>query len=250
MSEQYGEFAYLYDRLMEDVNYPQWIDYIEEIFKRENLTEKEVLELACGTGNITMPLAKRGYRITASDLSQDMLTVAHEKSLENHVDVVFVNQNMAEIEFHRQFPCILCLCDGINYVIEPEDLMDTYQGIYEHLQEGGLFIFDISSYYKLKYVLGEHTFGENLDDLVYLWENSFDEEDEIIEMNLTFFTQGKDKGQCYEKFEETHFQKAYQATHLVQMLKAVGFSQISTQEAFTFESVKEQTERIFFICKK
>ncbi|MBM7615919.1 class I SAM-dependent DNA methyltransferase [Alkaliphilus hydrothermalis] len=244
--ELYNDFAYVYDRLMEDVDYQRWVEYIEEIFRRQQVSPKKILELACGTGNITIPLADKGHEVMAIDLSQDMLMVAKDKALSKGKEILFIQQDMTELQLEGEFDTVLCMCDGINYIIGETQLLDLFKKIKNHLVEGGLFIFDISSYYKLQNTLGNHTFGENQGDLCYLWENYFDEEEDILEMNLTFFIQEKN---LYKKFEEFHQQRAYTAEELLGLLKEVGFNAINYYNEFTFEEVQENSQRIFFVCR-
>ena len=78
--DQYRDFAFVYDELMDDVDYEGWIDYIEQIIEKENAKVKNILELACGTGNITIPLAEKNYDIAGIDISDEMLNVARSKA--------------------------------------------------------------------------------------------------------------------------------------------------------------------------
>lgn len=246
--DQYSNFAYVYDRLMEDVDYDGWVDYIEGLLKLENHKPKRILELACGTGNITIPLSKRGYEIMGVDISQDMLSVADDKASEAGERIIFLEQDMRELEVEDGgYDCVLCLCDGINYVTEVEDLHKVFHLVYESLSQEGLFIFDVSSYYKLKNILGENTFGENLGDLCYLWENYFNEDTDTIEMDLTLFIQ---EGRLFKKMEEYHLQRAYRVEELTAALKKAGFNNITSYNAFEYKEPKEESERIFFLVKK
>ncbi len=246
--DQYGSFAYVYDSLMTDVDYQQWVVYIEALFKREGLAPKKILELACGTGNITIPLSLRGYDMTASDISEDMLMVAADKAAESQARILFLQQDMRELEVENQtFDSVLCLCDGINYIVEESELLKVFSSVHKLLSPEGVFIFDISSYFKLKNILGNNTFGENLGDLCYLWENYFDEETDTVEMDLTLFIESD---ALFKKVEEFHLQKAYHSEEIIALLKEAGFRDISVYEAFKLSSPVENSERIFFKVKK
>ena len=245
---QYSNFAYVYDRLMEDVDYGGWVQYIEDIFKLENQSPIKILELACGTGNVTIPLSKKGYQLTAVDISQDMLSVAVNKASDAGEKILFLQQDMRKLELEGEgFDSVLCLCDGINYITEAQDLFSVFKMVYEILKKDGLFIFDISSYYKLKNILGVNTYGENLGDLCYLWENYFDDEAGTIEMDLTFFME---EGDLYRKIEEYHLQKAYHVKEINAILIEAGFDDITVFEAFEFTKPHSKSERIFFKIKK
>lgn len=247
MVEQYMGFAYVYDRLMEDVDYEEWSNYVQEMMQNNIENPKKILELACGTGNITIPLAKKGYDIIGLDISEDMLTVAKGKSIEKGLDILFIQQDMVFLEVEAKYDCILSMCDGINYIVDIEDLAQVFDGVYRALQDDGAFIFDISSHYKLKNILGTNTFGENLEDLCYLWENYFDEDTKTLEMDLTFFIK---EGKHYKKEEEYHIQRAYEVDELITILKQSKFKDIKAYDAFSYNMPNEKSERIFIIAKK
>ncbi len=247
MVDQYCGFAHLYDRLMEDVDYEDWANYVEKVMVQNRNKPHKILEIACGTGNVTIPLAKKGYNILGLDISKDMLMIAKNKALENNINILFIEQDMIDLELEEKFDCILSMCDGINYIVDINDLMKVFQGVYNALEDGGVFIFDISSHYKIKNVLGNNTFGENLEDLCYLWENYFDEGSNTIEMDLTFFIQD---GKYYKKEEEYHVQRAYKSEEIIKILNQLDFKDIKEYDGFTFNPSKDNSERIFFVAKK
>ncbi len=321
--EQYSNFAFIYDDLMNDVDYDGWVKYIEDIIKDENLkvqnilelacgtgnmtiplTKKNydiaaidisdiikdenlkvqnILELACGTGNMTIPLTKKNYDIAAIDISDEMLSVAREKAEKEGVELVLLQQDLAEFDFEidnldcilcacdgfnyegvelvllqqdlaefdfeiDNLDCILCACDGFNYITYDDDLQHVFNKSYELLKHEGILIFDISSYYKLANVLGNNMYGENREDVAYMWQNYFDEEENLVEMELSFFI--KDENGKFDRFKEVHQQRAYTEDEIIEMLNEAGFEYIKTYGDFTFEAPNEETERIFFVCKK
>ncbi|WIF94255.1 class I SAM-dependent DNA methyltransferase [Caminicella sporogenes] len=245
--EAYNGFARVYDYLMRDVNYDKWADYIENIFKKFNLRPNTILELACGTGNITNRLALRGYEITGVDISSEMLTIARKKAMDLGINVAYINQDMRELDMHEKVDCVLCLCDGFNYILEERDLISIYEKVYSILNFGGIFIFDISSFYKISEILGNNTYAENFEDISYIWENYFDAEREVCEFDLTIFMR---KGQLFERVQEFHEQRAYRIDVVIDLLKQVKFKDINVYNAFTFESPKFTDERINFVCIK
>ena len=247
MVDQYCGFAHLYDRLMEDVDYEDWANYVEKVMVQNRNKPHKILEIACGTGNVTIPFAKKGYNILGLDISKDMLMIAKNKALENNINILFIEQDMIDLELEEKFDCILSMCDGINYIVDINDLMKVFQGVYNALEDGGVFIFDISSHYKIKNILGNNTFGENLEDLCYLWENYFDEGSNTIEMDLTFFIQD---GKYYRKEEEYHVQRAYKVEEIIKILNQLDFKDIKEYDGFTFNPPKDNSERIFFVAKK
>lgn len=247
--EQYSNFAFIYDDLMNDVDYDGWVKYIEDIIKSENLKVQNILELACGTGNMTIPLTKKNYDIAAIDISDEMLSVAREKAEKEGVELVLLQQDLAEFDFEiNNLDCILCACDGFNYMTYDNDLQHVFNKSYELLKNEGILIFDISSHYKLSNILGNNMYGENREDVAYMWQNYFDEEENLVEMELSFFI--KDENGKFDRFEELHQQRAYTEHEIIEMLNNAGFEYIKTYGDFTFEAPNEESERIFFVCKK
>lgn len=245
--DSYSAFAYVYDKLMEDVDYKGWVEYIEKIFKRYDIRPKNIAELACGTGNITNILAERGYNLIGVDISEDMLFVAQEKARDKGVDVIYLNHDIRELSLPSDLDAILCICDGINYIEDEKDLLKVFDCVYKDLKDHGLFIFDISTYYKLSNVLGNNTYAENFKDVSYIWENYFDEKRKICDFDLTIFMKEQD---VYRKYEETHSQRAYEENEILERLNAVGFKNTERFEAFTFTEPNEENERIYFVCQK
>ncbi|MBO3445368.1 class I SAM-dependent methyltransferase [Clostridium sp. CCUG 7971] len=247
--EQYKNFAFVYDELMNEVDYDGWVKYIEDIIKSENVKVQNILELACGTGNMTIPLTKKNYDIAAIDISEEMLSVAREKAEKEGVELVLLQQDLAELDFDiPNLDCILCACDGFNYITYDDDLEHVFKKSYELLKKDGLLIFDVSSFYKLSTILGNNMYGENREDIAYMWQNYFDEEENLVEMELSFFIKGEDGK--FERFEEVHQQRAYTEDEIIDLLKEAGFEHIKTYADFTFESPSGEDERIFFVCKK
>ena len=151
---QYKDFAFIYDELMNEVDYNGWVEYIENIIKNENVQVQNILELACGTGNLTIPLTKKKYDIAGIDISDQMLSVAREKAEKEGVELVLLQQDIAELDFDvTNLDCVLCACDGFNYVTYDDELESAFAKTYELLKPGGIFIFDISSHYKLSKIL-------------------------------------------------------------------------------------------------
>lgn len=245
--DAYNRFADIYDQLMMDFNYEDWFNYIKEILNKFDKKPKNVLEMACGTGNLSYYLAKERYNLTCFDLSSDMLSRAYEK-LRRFKNVELMNQNMINFNINQSFDCVISICDSINYITEKEDLLKTFKNVWNHLENGGIFIFDINSYYKLKYIIGNNTFVEDQEDVFYTWQNYYDLNKDICEFYLTFFFSEDGKG--FERFDEEHKEKAYKIEEILNQLEEAGFKDIKYYGAFGFEQPTEKTERINFVAIK
>lgn len=240
---QYQDFAYVYDRLMHaDIDYDKWCDYIENLFAHHSVSPDTLCELACGTGNITCRMEKRGYNITASDISSDMLAVASKK-LQN---TRLFCSDMARLDTADKFDAFLCMIDGLNYVITPKSIINTFKNVKKSLNDNGVFIFDISSRYKLQNILGNETYIHSEYDVFYSWQNRYIEKYNLSDMLLNFFVRN---GDTYERFEERHLQRGWSEKELKCMLKKSGFKEVYVYNELEFNSPKEDSQRIFFVCK-
>jgi 2-polyprenyl-3-methyl-5-hydroxy-6-metoxy-1,4-benzoquinol methylase len=245
-SKQYGDFSNYYDVLMNDVDYNMWGSYINNIISKNGIKHKDILEMACGTGNMAVNMSKRGYFVTAFDISQEMLSVASHKAVINGTKINFLLQDMKDIKIKEQFGIVLCLCDSINYITKEEDLAKAFSWVYKHLKDDGIFIFDINSAYKLKEVIGNNTFTYNTDDIAYIWDNYLTEE-KTVEFYLTFFVKEES---LYRRFDEVHIEKIYEAGDIISMLRGQGFSRVQAVEGFSDKAVNDKSERINFIVRK
>lgn len=244
----YEQFAAVYDRLMDDFDYPAWAEYYLKLMMKHGLRPKSALECGCGTGSMTVQFARRGLKMTASDLSEDMLRLAQEKTRKNGVMVPFIQQDMRYLSLHRPVEAILCCCDGVNYLTTPEAVQDFFRAAYAGLRPGGALAFDISSRYKLKEKMGDAFFGEERDEVAYLWQNRYNNKTECIFMDLTFFLRRADG--LYSRFTEQHEQRAHDTSEILEWLNACGFVEATAYGDRVFDPPCPTSERIHFIAKK
>lgn len=241
--EQYGKFADIYDSLMhEDVDYDAWCDYIENLLHLHDCETDNICELACGTGNITARLAERGYNITGVDISADMLRLAAKKLKGTH----FIKSDMSKFRSARRYGAFLCMIDGINYLIDPAAVKRTFENVRHGLDKGGVFIFDVSTRYKLSSILGSETYIHSEYDVFYSWQNRYIERYNISDMLLNFFVLRP--GGMYERFEERHLQRGYSVEQLKYLLRGAGFKNIEVYGELSYSAPKKDSERIVFVC--
>ena len=177
MQNSYKEFSQIYDLLM-DMDYEKWTSFI--INKLNG--KRKILEAACGTGSVTKLLADNNYKITAFDLSEDMLMRAYEK-LKRSPMVRFLNQNMVDFKIDDKFDAAICCCDGINYLIK-EEVSLFFKRVYQHLSEGSKFIFDMSTQHKYEKMFCD-TYVYDDGDIFYVWENELTDNKAVnIEINF------------------------------------------------------------------
>ena len=242
----YGEFAKIYDDLIkEDINYDKMVSRIIEICNEHNIECKDYLDVACGTGNVTVRLAKHFKDIYAVDLSEDMLREAFNKLKENRIKGKIICQDMTEMQLNRKFDLITSVLDSTNYITNEDDLEKYFSSVKEHLKDDGIFIFDVNSYYKLSEILGNNIYTYSEEDVFYTWENVF--EDDMVSMFLTFFVK---QGELYERFEEEHFERAYKEEELESALSNCGLKVINKFDGYSNNKVQANSERIVYVVKK
>lgn len=249
MTQAYDEFAAFYDRLMADVDYRAWADYLIKLLQANGvLPEQAVLDCACGTGEITLRLHRAGYRMIGADVSLRMLELAQQKARKAGAKIAFVQQELQSICVHKPVDAITCACDGVNYLLSEAEVLAFFSGANRALKDGGLLLFDVSSAYKLEHILGGQTFGEDEPECTYLWQNCFDPKTRLLEMRLAFFT--PDGKNMYKRFDERHVQRAHTQEELTEQLKRTGFSLVGVYDAFTNEAPNPTSERIQFLARK
>lgn len=243
----YAGFAAYYDTLMDDFDYPAWAEYYMKLIAPSGKIAN-LCDCACGTGSLTIEFAKRIQRVTGVDLSANMLEIAQEKARRAGVRAMFVREDMTKLALTKPADAVICGCDGVNYLVTDAGVSAFFARVYASLRPGGAFAFDISSAYKLEQVLGDRFFGEEREDVAYLWQNRFDSEKRTVQMNLTFFAREADGR--YRRFSETHVQRAHDPQDLERMLRACGFTDVKIYGDRTFNAPAEKELRIHFSARR
>ncbi len=247
--EAYQSFAQVYDMFMNDVPYAEWADYVQQLLGEYEIKDGLVLELGCGTGSLTEILSSRGYDMIGVDNSADMLEIAMDKKAESGQDILYLLQDMREFELYGTVRAVISICDSMNYITEEEDLLRVFTLVNNYLDPGGVFIFDLNTLYKYREVMGECTIAENREDGSFIWENYFDEENDINEYDLTLFIAEGESG-LFRKYEETHYQRGYELETIKALLEKAGLIFVDAYDAFTKEPPKEDSERIYVIARE
>ena len=244
----YTGFAQVYDLFMDDVPYDKWCGRITAALKERDIDGGLVLDLGCGTGSLTERLAAAGYDMIGVDSSDEMLEIAYSKKMESGADILYLCQDMREFELYGTVRAVVSVCDALNYATGEGELLTVFRLVCNYLDDDGVFIFDMNTLYKYREILGENVFAENRDEGSFIWENYFDPETGINEYDLTFYIRGADGR--YDRFEETHFQRAYEIPRITELLDEAGFAVDSMDDSDSGDAVSDQTLRVLFTARK
>jgi len=240
----YEALAGVYDALTRDVEYERRADYLEKLFRRSRIPVHTVLDLACGTGEMTAILTERGYEMIAVDGSPDMLAQAREKaaSLKGEPPVL-LNQEMPALDLYGTVDAAICCLDSLNYLTSPRDVQKTFQRLHLFIAPGGLLVFDINSPAKLAALDGQ-IFLDEREDVYCVWRTEYEKRSRICSYWMDLFIRRPDG--TWSRSGEEHRQRAYSVEELKAWLMEAGFNRIRTFGDCRMAAPKENEQRIYF----
>lgn len=247
----YGDFAYYYDLLTENVDYESRCDYISTLLAENGVGKGILLDLACGTGTVSLIMSEKGYDVIGVDASEEMLSQAQEKKIEAQCDVIFLCQKMEELDLFGTINAAVCTLDSINHVTEEKTVAEIFRRVSLFMEDKGIFLFDVNTPYKHREVLGDNTFIYDMDNVYCVWQNSTDE-NLLTKVSLDIFekdTQQEDD-EVYYRYYEDFYEKGYDLERLKELLGENKFEVIAVYEEMTRESIKDDTQRAVFIARK
>ena len=244
--DAYKNLAASYDRLTNDVDYEATVEFYMEILRREGIAPRTVVDLACGTGSVTEILARKGYRVTGVDMSEEMLTEAAMKTMDMEQPPVYSCQLLQNLRLPRGVDMAVCALDSLDYILDPEDCKEAIRRAYKALNPGGIFIFDVNTPEKLR-AMDDQVFLDEDDDVYCVWRGEFDEETNICSYGMDLFQREGNK--WHRSFEE-HREYAYSQEQLTGFLKDAGFTHIQVYADRLFEAPREGEQRIYFKARK
>lgn len=244
--DAYENLAVSYDRLTNDVDYPAVLSYVHTLLAREAVQPRRVADLACGTGSMTVLLAKQGYDVVGVDLSEDMLTVAWQKAAGLENSPRFIHQALQELTLPRAVDLAFCGLDSLDYITNPADCRKAIQRVYKMLNPGGIFIFDVNTPEKLRAMDGQIFLDED-EDVFCVWRGEFDEKTNICAYGMDLFQRS---GQTWRRSFEEHREYAYSREILTDYLREAGFDSIEVFGDRTLLPPEEGEQRIYFKARK
>jgi ubiquinone/menaquinone biosynthesis C-methylase UbiE len=244
----YEFLAGCYDQFTADVDYPRWADYVEKHFARGAIPIHTVLDLACGTGSLTLELARRGYEMIGADCSEEMLAQAAEKCRDVEGEQpIFLHQSMEQLDLYGTIDACVCCLDSVNYVTRPRDLARAFQRVHLFLMPGGLFLFDVNTPEKLMELDGQ-VFLDEREDAYCVWRAEYAPRRRICTYGMDIFLRESDGR--WSRRQEVHEEYAYRADELVDMLRQAGFRSIRRYGELKLRAPKQGEGRVFYVARK
>lgn len=244
--EAYTSFAEVYDVFMDNIPYEEWSAYIIALLREYHIEDGIVADLGCGTGAMTRRLAAAGYDMIGIDASIEMLDVA--RTYETDSTILYLMQDMREFELYGTVAAIVSVCDCINYITEPEELLQVFRLVNNYLDPKGIFMFDFHPERYYREALADNTFAEDREDMSFIWENEYDADTHLNIYDLSIFVKNSD--QRYSKFQETHYQRGYTLSEMQALIAASGMELVAAYDAFTRQPAEEDSQRIFMLVRE
>lgn len=239
----YAALAHVYDLLSYDFDYDAWTQRYEGMILRVKPDVREICDAGCGTGALTLRLSQKGYKLTGIDLSGDMLSVASDKARQAGQRIAFVKQDMRCLTLPHPVDAVICACDGVNYLTKPQAVREFLTSAHACLKPGGPLAFDISNRLKLLSMGKDRVYAEETEDCAYLWQNEFDEETQVLRMDLSFYLKAPDGR--YDRSEEMHRQRAWKREEIEEMLNETGY-----EDVIADGTDEGEEKRIFFSARR
>ena len=244
--DAYKALADSYDRLTNDVDYEAVVAFYQQILDKEGLRPRTAVDLACGTGSVAAILSRKGMQVTGVDLSEDMLTVAYDKTSDLPNPPMFVCQSLQKLSLPRGVDLAVCALDSLDYITDPADCALAIRRIFRALNPGGIFIFDVNTPEKLRAMDGQVFLDED-DDVYCVWRGEFDQQTNICTYAMDLFQR---HGNHWERSFEEHREYAYSAEELVGYLKEAGFTGIKVYGDRRMEQPNDSDQRIYLKARK
>lgn len=241
VNDPYEKLAEVFDIFIRGEFHKNYYDFIIRILKKLRFKPRNILDLACGTGKLARFFLDAGYEIEGLDLSESMLNIARSKGLKVY------QGNMINFEIGRRYDLIICVFDSLNYILKQSDLLKCFKSVNRHLNQNGLFIFDMNSDFKINEVLPTYKNDyHKVGDTELIWLNSHRRNTWVGELILFQKTEnGK-----YQRFYEKHVEKAYKITKIEKLLRKAKFELLRTYSDIKLNEIKKDSKRWFFVCKK
>ena len=251
MSGAYSSLAAVYDKLNSGIDHKAWADFIESRFEKySHKHPTSLLDLACGTGSMTVELARRGYDMTGVDISDEMLSEARAKCDSERFahKVLLVRQDMRELELYGTVDAAICCLDSFNYLTDTKSLARTLAHLHNYIEPDGLLVFDMNAPAKFERVYGENAYVLEEDGILCAWQNFYNSKTKLCDFYLSIFREDSDGR--WERFDEEQRERCYSLRTVQKLLSEGGFELCELVGGFRGEEVNADTERWYFTVRR
>lgn len=244
----YNSFASVYDELTVNVDYKERTAYIMKILDTYGIKDGLLLDLACGTGSLSLEFAKNGFDVIGTDASFDMLSEAQNKAYESGQNILFLCQKMQETDLYGTVRAVVCSLDSLNHLSDVSEVRETFSKLKNFVDDGGIMIFDVNTLYKHREILGNNTFVYDEKNVYCVWQNSLSADGVTVGINLDFFV--KESNDTYTRFSENFKEKFFSDEEITEAAQNAGFRVLKKYAEGTFEEPKADTQRIYYVFRR
>ncbi len=248
----YGVFSSFYDRLMSDVDYEGRAAYLLWLFQRfrPQKPPATLLDLACGSGGVTLPLAAAGVDMIGVDGSEEMLAEARAKAERRGLAPLLLCQDMRELDLYGTVDGAVCTLDSLNHLCHTAELREVFRRLHLFIEPGGLFLFDVNTPYKHRTVLADNAFVYEEEDFLCVWRNRLVERTCEVDMQLDFFVAQDKSGDYCRRFTDAVRERAYSERTLRRLLQKEGFEVLAVYADGTQAPPQPETERAVYVARR
>ena len=243
----YNAFAPFYDRFIKPVDYKRRAVYFDQLIAPHIGEQKLLLDLACGTGSLSIALSQLGYEVIAADASPQMLSIAQQKAYDAGEQILFLNQRMETLDLYGTIDACVCALDSLNHLTDLGALRRALARVSLFLAQGGVFVFDMNTPYKHRALLADNSYVYEQGDTLCVWRNKTDA-DLLTEIALDFFTRQADGR--YIRTGERFSERGYTVKAVSDLLSEVGLTLTALYADDSFDAPKDASERYIFVTKK
>lgn len=245
MNTGFSLIASCYDRF-NSAGYDKYLAFfLNMINKHSAIPVKEVLDLGCGTGELTEMLCDTGFDTVGVDGSEEMLMEAAEKCTPK--GALLLCQDMRGFELYGTVQATICTYDCINYLLSTGDVGKCFSLVNNYTQRGGLFVFDINTPYRYKTVFADNAYVYEDGGDMLVWQNSFNEKRSLCDFFLSYFTREADGS--YSRGDQVQRQRCYAIRTIEKLLVNNGFRLCGVYGSMDGGPLTETSEKAFFVAQ-
>ena len=245
----YTCFAQYYDVLSHNVGYEARAAYFDSLFRSRGGEPKLLLDLACGTGSLSLELAALGYDVIGVDGSREMLSVALSKTVSAERDILYLCQPMDRLDLYGTVDACVCALDSLNHLPNQAALARVFARVALFLNPGGIFIFDVNTAYKHREILAENTYIYDLPQVYCVWQNAYKEQDDQVDITLDFFIPRQGGGRGYDRQSECFSERIFSSPLIERLLSENKFTLLDVYGDDSLAPPRTESQRLVYLTQ-